>query len=177
MWQVDTSPKVRHFMWKANNGALPVGSVLQSRGLAANLRCKRCGAVETEIHVLFLCQFASRVWELAPSLFIPAGHSITTVSQLLHHCRKMISLPPTGIGVTPLYPWILWVLWTNRNKLVFENRVFSEQESILKAIHDARAWGAAQVCAKKLPLPQCVVRPPCLLVSNSYTWSVFSDAA
>ncbi|XP_009111228.2 uncharacterized protein LOC103836687 isoform X1 [Brassica rapa] len=56
----------------------------------------------------------------------------------------MISLPPLGLGDIPLYPWVLWVLWTNRNKLLFENKQFSEENSVLKAIQDARAWKAAQ---------------------------------
>lgn len=60
---------------------------------------------------------------------------------------------------------------------MFENRVFSEEESILKAIQDARAWKAVQTIVKKPSLPQCVVQLPCAHVSNSYTWSVFSDAA
>lgn len=177
VWQVDTSPKIRHLLWKANNGALPVGSVLENRGLAANIRCKRCDEIETELHVLFTCPYAVKVWELAPCVFKPTSDNTDTIALLLQHCRKMISLPPTGLGSTPLYPWILWVLWTNRNRNVFENRVFSEEESILKAIQDARAWKAAQTIVKKPSLPQCVVQLPCAHVSNSYTWSVFSDAA
>lgn len=94
VWQVDTSPKIRHFLWKANNNALPVGSVLESRGLAENLTCKRCGARETEIHVLFHCPFAARVWELAPCLFKPSADDTMSIASLLQDCRRMISLPP-----------------------------------------------------------------------------------
>lgn len=54
---VDTSPKIRHFLWKANSEALPVSSVLQSRGKAVNPVCKRCGALETELHILLHCPF------------------------------------------------------------------------------------------------------------------------
>lgn len=82
-----------------------------------------------------------------------------------------------GLGSTPLYPWILWVLWTNRNKLIFENKLFSEEDSILKAIQDARAWRAAQTLVKKPSLPQFMVWTPYVPIANSYTWSVFYDAA
>ncbi|KAL0889743.1 hypothetical protein Bca101_013726 [Brassica carinata] len=82
-----------------------------------------------------------------------------------------------GLGPTPLYPWILWTLWTNRNKLLFENRVFTEEESILKALQDAKAWKVAQASIAKPSLPQHVVPSNFLQAVNSYTWSSFSDAA
>lgn len=182
IWEVDTSPKIRHFLWKANSSALATGAVLQSRGMAANPCCKRCGALETELHVFLHCPFAAKVWELVPSMFKPESESIESMGALLQHCRKMISLPPSGVGSTPLYPWILWVLWTNRNKLLFENRAFSEQASVLKILQDARAWRAAQTSVVKPSLPQCVVHQsstPFLLLppASSYTWTAFSDAA
>lgn len=104
--------------------------------------------------------------------------NVTTVSSLLQLCCRMITLPPLGLGNTPPYPWILWILWNNMNKFVFENKLFSEESSVLKAMQDARAWNSAQPCVDKASLPPSVVSihhfpPP----SNSYTWSVFSDAA
>ncbi|KAG2315050.1 hypothetical protein Bca52824_018172 [Brassica carinata] len=89
----------------------------------------------------------------------------------------MISLPLLGLGNTPLYPWILWILWTNRNKLVFKDKFFSEESSVLKAIQDSRAWKAAQTCVEMPSVPQSVVPFTCSPVTNSYTWSSFSDAA
>ncbi|XP_018461258.1 uncharacterized protein LOC130507194 [Raphanus sativus] len=177
IWNVKTSPKIQHFLWKANSKALPVGSLIESRGISVSPECKRCGARETELHVLLQCPFAERVWELTPCLHKPTITGITSVSALLQHCCKLISLPPVGLGSTPLYPWLLWVLWTNRNKLVFDNKYYSEESTVLKAIQDARAWQAAQACLAKPILPQRVVHSPVVPCSNSYTWSVFSDAA
>ena len=177
IWQVDTSPKIKHFMWKANNRALPVGSVLQARGLSSEVVCKRCGAVETELHVLLKCPFAAKVWDLVPCMFKPSVDNTNSISSLLQQCRRMLSLPPSGLGTTPLYLWILWILWTNRNKLMFENRVFSEQDTVLKSLQDARAWKAAQSCDKMPSIPQCVVHLSQLPFANSYTWSSYSDAA
>ena len=102
------------------------------------------------------------VWELVPCLFKPNGTATTSIALLLQQCRKMISLPPIGLGSTPLYSWILWVLWTNRNKLLFENRRFSEQDTVLKAIQDARALRAAHTNVSKPSLPQCVVQQTCV---------------
>ncbi|CDY12849.1 BnaC07g15840D [Brassica napus] len=70
VWQVDTSPKIKHFLWKANNEALPVGSVT-NKGMTVNPVCKRCGAHETELPVLLQCPFATKAWELVPCIFKP----------------------------------------------------------------------------------------------------------
>ena len=67
----------------------------------------------------------------------------------------MVSLPPSGLGATPIYPWILWILWTNKNKLLFEDKFFSEDATVLKALQDARAWKAAQIVVEKSSLPMC----------------------
>ena len=94
IWQVDTSPKIKHFMWKANNRALPVGSVLQARGLSSEVVCKRCRAVETELHVLLKCLFAAKVWDLVPCMFKPSVDNTNSISSLLQQCRRMLSFPP-----------------------------------------------------------------------------------
>lgn len=177
VWQVETSPKIKHFLWKSNCKALPVGSLLEACGLSVSPVCRRCGAQETGLHILLQCPFAVKVWDLLPCLHKPSHTNIESIAQLLLHCRRMISLPPIGLGSTPLYPWVLWGLWTNRNKLLFEDKSFSEECSVLKAIQDARAWKAAQTYVEKPSLPHYVVTYGSLPTANSYTWSSFSDAA
>ncbi|CAG7888027.1 unnamed protein product, partial [Brassica rapa] len=73
------------------------------------------------------CPYAKKVWELAPSAI-----------------RKIPSLPPTGIEAGTLSAWIVWSIWCSRNQLIFEKRNFSPEETIRKAISDAREWMMAQ---------------------------------
>ncbi|KAL0741155.1 hypothetical protein Bca4012_082668 [Brassica carinata] len=120
IWQVNTTPKIKHFLWKSMNGALPVGSVLLNRGIQVDGVCKRCGQLESEIHVLFHCTYAQRVWESIPCVFKPAPESITSIHQLLQASRRMLALPPSDHTV---------------------------EASVLKIIHDTRAWRAAQAQA------------------------------
>lgn len=47
-----------------------------------------------------------------------------------------------GLNV-PLYPWILWLLWTSRNQLLFEDKSFSETEVIRRAVKCAKEWQEA----------------------------------
>ncbi|CAF1702982.1 unnamed protein product [Brassica napus] len=60
--------------------------------------------------------------------------------------------PPTGLGKGPLGPWILWAIWSSRNQKLFQKRNFSTQETITKAIVDAKEWSEAQ--AKIIPETQ-----------------------
>lgn len=154
-----------------------MGSALETRGLAISPICKRCGERETELHVLFHCPFAVKVWDLVPCLLKPVAQSTNSVADLLLQCQKMISLPPVGLGNTQIYPWILWTLWINRNQLLFEKKLFSEESTVLKAIRDAKAWKAAQIIISKPSIPQYVVGSSLSPAVNSFTWSVFSDAA
>lgn len=85
----------------------------------------------------------------------------------------MVNLPPTGLSSSPLYPWIFWHLWKSRNLLLFEDRAFSEEETVAKAIFDAKVWHEAQVSLSK---PRAF-KPPPPSSSRSDAISCFVDAA
>lgn len=57
----------------------------------------------------------------------------------------MIMLPPVGLGSAALFPWILWFTWKARNLLVFENRIVTAEDTIIKAIKEARSWQEAKL--------------------------------
>ena len=187
IWSLNTSSKLKHLLWKANAGALPVGAALQNRGIAIDDKCVRCGAVETEIHVLLHCPFATEVWTKLPCLNSPSSiqQPPMSVSELLDSCSRIVTLPPVGLGTTPISPWVIWNLWTNRNKLLFDDKEYTIDETVLKILKDSRAWAGAQDKQEKITLPQNVDLSR--RVSNSHvpqsshvagpSWSVFSDAA
>lgn len=149
VWNVQCSPKLRHFLWKLKNNALAVGDSLVRRGIQVDGRCKRCGEPETILHVMFTCPTARKVWELAPVLMPPSRSTCDSVAELLKSCARLTNLPPTGL-ITPLYPWLLWVLWTSRNQLRFEDKSFSETEMVTRAIKAAKEWQASLPSQKQL---------------------------
>lgn len=152
VWNVKCSPKLQHFLWKVKSNALAVGETLIKRGIQIEGKCKRCGARESILHVMVSCPYAQRVWKLAPILTPPSTSSDASMAEILQACTKMINLPPTGL-VTLMYPWIFWVLWTSRNQLMFEDKSFSETETMLKAIKATVEWQEAikLPTATKLP--------------------------
>lgn len=144
IWNIKTSPKLKHLLWKIKNRAIPVGLNLEARGLTGNFVCKRCGQPESELHLFMHCPFASKVWELAPVMHAPRPENIASLNDLFRITSKLITLPPIGLNEAALYPWILWYLWSARNKLIFEDLAISEQEVVTLAIKEAISWQAAQ---------------------------------
>ncbi|CAG7888110.1 unnamed protein product [Brassica rapa] len=58
--------------------------------------------------------------------------------------RKTLNLPPSGIRIGSLFPWICWSIWIARNHKIFQKRSFEAKEVLSKAISDAREWQSEQ---------------------------------
>ncbi|KAF3596345.1 hypothetical protein DY000_02026964 [Brassica cretica] len=68
-----------------------------------------------------------------------------------HLADNILSIKTNKWG-GPLGPWILWAIWSSRNQKLFQKRNFHAQETITKAIVDAKEWSEAQ--AKIIPETQ-----------------------
>ncbi|OAP05085.1 hypothetical protein AXX17_AT3G15320 [Arabidopsis thaliana] len=168
VWQLQVPPKLKMFLWKLKRRALPVGGNLVIRGITNDLTCKRCGGLESELHILLLCPYAQRLWEMAPLLRSPRADRIESLAALLSSARVALCLPPSGISHTSIQHWIFWDLWKARNLLVFENRTILETDTLAKVLGAARDWQCAQLACKpppsssSQPLPLSEVSPPAL---------------
>lgn len=80
-----------------------------------------------------------------------------------------------GVGLSPLYPWILWFLWKVRNLLIFEDRFCTEEDTIHKAIKEAGSWQEAKLHAppkKKIQklVDSAAVHQDALLCFSDAAW-------
>ena len=66
VWKLQTTPKIKLFMWKVFHGAIPVGEQLIRRHIGVDGRCKLCGRSESINHLFFECSFAQKVWASTP---------------------------------------------------------------------------------------------------------------
>lgn len=126
---------------------------------------------------MLLCPYALKVWSLVPSLHALNTNSGSSIGKLLQDCLRMVNLPHVGVNV-PLYPWVLWLLWTSRNQFLFEDKSFSETEVIQRTVKCAKEWQEANL---KSP-PGSVSKKDCTLsVSQNndvaQATHIFSDAA
>ncbi|CAD5324845.1 unnamed protein product [Arabidopsis thaliana] len=147
---------------------------LEIRGIVADTSCKRCGGEEDVAHLFFRCPFAKQVWDSVPGSSFQHLVVDAPLKTLLVGVHKILTLPPIGLGVTPLFPWILWFTWKARNLLVFENRLISAGETVLKAIKEVKAWQEASFLRKS---PQICSSVAETVEPHQDAVRCFSDAA
>lgn len=69
IWHMKINPKVKFFIWRACQNALPTKENLWKRRILPDPLCDLCRAtVETTEHTLLLCPWAAGVWNRLPSL-------------------------------------------------------------------------------------------------------------
>ncbi|WZZ34167.1 hypothetical protein YC2023_017568 [Brassica napus] len=151
LWKTKTSPKLRHFLWRAVSGALAVEERLLSRGIHVDPTCSLCGLGQEMIcHVLFNCPMAQSVLEQAPGLCPPNGFSQSSVFLNILHLLKCSRDGGIDKLMRLAFPWILWQLWKARNEFCFE-RVQHDPLSIWeRASEEAEIWLTLQVLRRRL---------------------------
>ncbi|VVA91847.1 unnamed protein product [Arabis nemorensis] len=87
----------------------------------------------------------------------------------------MVALPPTRIALSPLFPWVIWSLWYTRNQKIFENRMHSEQDTVSKALREAREWQSTQIGAKCEQDPRLSTNLVCALRDDTFV--IHTDGA
>ncbi|XP_018464249.1 uncharacterized protein LOC108835502 [Raphanus sativus] len=148
VWSGKFSPKLRVFLWSIIQNALPLGENLQRRGVTADALCPRCKETETAMHTFFLCPFAKEVWRQIPLSTPVHLAEETNFKQVVVLARSFKCLPPTGIKHSIL-PWVCWMIWTARNRLIFEDKTAQPMEIATKALVAAREWDIAQDTKEK----------------------------
>lgn len=119
IWSMLTAPKIKVFLWKTLKGAIAVEDRLRTRRIQVADGCLMFGeGNETINHILFQCPLARQVWALCllqsprkgfgSSIFSNLAHAlkISQNQDIIHHLRNVS-------------PWIIWILWKNRNRLLF----------------------------------------------------------
>lgn len=95
-------------------------------------------------HVLFTCEVARQVWALSNFPSPQDGFhkdSMFVNFNYLFQMSKNIRVP---VEIRRCYPWILWLIWKNRNKFMFEAREQRATEIVDDIYDEASAWFLAQ---------------------------------
>ena len=144
IWSLYIAPKIKIFLWKAVKGAVAVEERLRTRGIRINDGCSICPEEnETINHVLFQCSLARQVWALSLMQSPPSGFGnsiFTNMNHVLHNCKNQSILRLMRYAS----PWIIWTLWKNRNKSLFESDVSISNSIVQKAFEDWNHWLSAQ---------------------------------
>lgn len=70
VWNLKVASKINMFAWKTLKRALPVGTRFVKCHIDVYPRCKRCGASEYIIHLLFIALLLNRSGVTPPLLWV-----------------------------------------------------------------------------------------------------------
>ncbi|CAA7044585.1 unnamed protein product [Microthlaspi erraticum] len=119
--------------------------------------------------------FAQSVWRLAPFKEQINSTSFTSTKIGIVGVKTLIPLPPIGVKVGALAPWILWSIWLSRNNKIFNNRVVSALDTLNLGVVRAREWKEAQLDLPQIPKPgvrsKAKLHPDAVLCHTDGAWN------
>jgi hypothetical protein len=119
-------------------GAIPVKSKLNSRGVQCNIICPRCLEKEETIDYAFMkCHFASRVW-FGSKLGVNFNNSQISFTEWLIHTIN--SLPTDDISYVAA---VTYSLWFARNQQVFDLTSIEDEQVINRANRSIQEYQSA----------------------------------
>jgi ribonuclease HI len=112
IWSLRTPTKVKSFMWRACQEALPTKAGLFRRKVIPSPGCDNCGTgAEDCLHALWSCPVISQVWSLVPAFREAQQKSYTSFYDLVHH----VALKPTDL-ILEKFAVLSWFIWHKRNQ-------------------------------------------------------------
>ncbi|XP_010468436.1 PREDICTED: uncharacterized protein LOC104748506 [Camelina sativa] len=172
-WKLEVPSKVQHFFWQVASGSLPVKERVAFQGVRCDVTCQRCGsAVESINHALFECERSCLVWELSPIHTPSTGFPYGSVYSNLDFLYSKVFSSSGGSSIGYLLPWIIWIIWKDRNKKVFKGVEAEPMDIINEATNDKLLWEEAKSFAVNLlppqPPPEDRVTSVCCKVDGSW---------
>ncbi|KAG2328332.1 hypothetical protein Bca52824_011060 [Brassica carinata] len=140
IWKIPTILKISMFVWRAASGALAVAERFTAHGMPVDTTCELCNqGVETIRHVLFQCVKAQ---ELCDELRVAPDQLLQDVSliELLKESLRLITQETLEKERRQAVPWILWMIWKNRNSLLYAEIQESKSILVQKAMEEATLW-------------------------------------
>nr|XP_027086592.1 uncharacterized protein LOC113708329 [Coffea arabica] len=134
LWKLKVKHKLKIFIWKCLNKALPVNEVVFSRTKKGSPICENCGeAVETVEHLLFRCRMAEEAWQIAPLKWDGIDDQQGNFKRWWNALTEARNRPE-GLEHIALTVNILWQIWKARNDFVFQKN----RRPASKIIHQAQ---------------------------------------
>ncbi|CAN1756679.1 Putative ribonuclease H protein At1g65750 [Linum perenne] len=119
IWRWHGPNKIKHFLWIASHNRLLTNEERGRRHITNKVFCPRCSSIsESSSHMLLDCPFAMQVWmKVLPRAASERGNHRDFGSWWVAMLQDKENNIKFGITA--------WLLWSARNKLIFENLVQS----------------------------------------------------
>uniref|UniRef100_A0A7N2MK81 Reverse transcriptase zinc-binding domain-containing protein n=1 Tax=Quercus lobata TaxID=97700 RepID=A0A7N2MK81_QUELO len=122
VWNLDTIPQVKTFIWQCLHNAIGVGECLVKRCITETDICPLCQREpETILHRLRDCGTSKQIWERLGVRQNSNFYEGNLVQWLEYNCKnntcRLGEQPPWTI----IFPFAIWLLWKHRNATIFRN--------------------------------------------------------
>lgn len=115
----DLPAAVADFHWRLGWGVLPTRDRLAQWGVSASNLCPNCGALETNVHVVFDCVVARTFWTLVSRMFaLPLGRHF----RARHRSSRLV------------FAAACFILWQNRNIAVARGRRLGQMSPMIRRL-------------------------------------------
>lgn len=140
LWSLRMPHKVTNFIWRVSKGCLPTASALAGKGISIDTRCPWChSAEETDVHALFLCEFAKTVW------YAVGLSQIVQTIQTETAFRGMVKVfEMCSRNQCIQFAMFSWSLWNRRNRWLWDKINGSAYGVKATACNLIRDWKEAQ---------------------------------
>lgn len=116
LWSLKLPEKVTNFLWRLCKGCLPTNVALLAKHVNIETSCPWChGEAETDVHVMFLCDFAKSVWQTTGAQYlIQCSTQETAYNSFTRVCQQYTKEQCVEIAM------ICWSLWNRRNNWIWK---------------------------------------------------------
>lgn len=123
-------PKVKTFMWRLLQNALPTANNLHARISEIQNSCARCNMTETSVHLFFHCAFARLSWHISDfNLNIQIIDNMNSVPDILAIILATCPFPSALQKLSIL----LWFIWIARSDFYFKKKIWEPVQVCIAA--------------------------------------------
>ena len=162
LWGRNVPSKVKLCVWRAFNEILPTTFNLAHRGISIGKACIRCHSkYEDSYHALFECPASAEVWKL--SAFWP---HIAALTRSKFDMALLKLWETIRIEEMEILCVILWMIWTDRNQVLYGDKVMDAKNLLERAGRFLFEYHSAQVVigrngsSESSPKPSISWSPP-----------------
>lgn len=132
---------------------------LTTRGIQIDTTCSNCSRESESIcHMLFVCEKAKEVWDLANIPLPQNGFSRNSVFLNFLHLLKIYNSNEGDPNTRSVFPWLVWEVWKARNALAFDNKTVSAYTIASRAFEEASSWQKTMILKTNTEIVDVVVR-------------------
>ncbi|XP_074297820.1 uncharacterized protein LOC141628601 [Silene latifolia] len=130
IWSTPVLPRIKVFMCQLCSDALPVKSNIATRVRDFDCSCPKChDGEESCIHMVRDCGWNEEVWEMV-GLEVFRSHRNLRIREWVE-----VELRAMGVEERILFMTSCWVIWEQRNKLLFDNGMWTG-ERVVRRVTD-----------------------------------------